>query len=54
MEEFNISISVEKVIDVEVMAETMEEAIRKAEEKVMNSNEDFAQILSSIVVDYIE
>jgi uncharacterized protein YbcV (DUF1398 family) len=43
--EYKLAISVEKVIEVKVNADSEEEAIEKAKQKLMSGKEDFAQIL---------
>ncbi len=47
--EYTVMISVEKVIEVKVLAENEEEAIAIANTKIMHSTEDFAQILDSYI-----
>ncbi|WP_190284980.1 hypothetical protein [Bacillus sp. S3] len=46
---YEVFVSVEKVISVKVKANSDEEAIEKAKNKLMTSSEDFAQILDACV-----
>jgi hypothetical protein len=47
--EYRLSVSVEKVIVLNVYADSEEEAIEKAKQKLMSGKDDFAQILDVYV-----
>lgn len=48
--EYEVSISVEKVINLTIKANSEEEAIEKAKTKLMNNEEDFASILDACII----
>lgn len=53
MRKYTVSISVEKVLNYEVFAESDEQAVELANQKAMSSIEDFATILDSCVIEDI-
>lgn len=50
MKKYTVSISVEKILTYDVFAESDEQAIELANQRAMNSIEDFATILDSCVI----